>query len=655
MLSKDCIIGQRAFLNKSADDKDPEAQFGVFQFQGSTNQNVFYGQPTVMVPRDWCPEGTGEGSPSPAVCFHCFAVKSKRSHQGVARLLRCGGCGMAMYCRAECQKSDWTKHHKYECRIFSNWTTTLMPGVSLALIVRTAFAMAQDTGLRTLIFQMHTEGNYKSPTRAALKVMADEIADQLYKCFSDNTGVAIPESLLNSAPWIEASGLNTDQLSHMIMALKNHTLYVGTVGAQPHVAVFDADLAFVNHSCAPTAVMYLRDSDEGKHLCVEVESDTSSYSTEITLNYTMYSDPLHKINTIDTLPFDCDCYKCKIYDVDGSFSCHACRLPVGPLKSDQYGGGWETQQKCQYCFQRLHFSYNECRKFELEAREVLQKVRRHLLSPYEDVPGDLIPSAGGLAPMRKGETYGEEWLPLRLLTYIMSMDMVSTNHRLFQDTMALLLVAFQGAPSIFLPIVGFFQKRTRETMPLGANGYAQKLYNYLHVTWPLFEMVSDALSRAVVTQMLTEPAPRPADAHPSGAAGVPLTSTASTYAALMLVYDYGSKCLAEIEDAVDKRASLRVAFGHLTMQNQCFLVDLKRQAAAGGINWFDADAQQKYGAQFKSIYLLLGPQSSVKMKFPSAVWNVMNFNDEMELLIRGDASAFDAMAREKCKEAMTNA
>jgi hypothetical protein len=33
----------------------------------------------------------------------------------------------------------------------------------------------------------------------------------------------------------------------------------------------------------------------------------------------------------------------------------------------------------------------------------------------------------------------------------------------------------------------------------------------------------------------------------------------------------------------------------------------------------------------------------------------MNFNDEMELLIRGDASSFDAMAREKCKEAMTNA
>lgn len=524
----------------------------------------------------------------------------------------------------------------------------MMPGLSLALIVRTAFAMAQSTSLRTKIFQMHSEGKYLDAPGIEADVAADHIADYLYRCFRNDLDTAVPESLFNSAPWMAANRLYRGQIRHMVMALKNHTLYVGTVGAQPHVAVFDSNLAFINHSCAPSAVMYLQDADHGKELVVDrVDRDPKAYATEITLNYTMYSDPLHQINTLASLPFKCDCYKCTVYDVDGGYSCHACRLPAGSLSRDEHGGGWETQQQCQYCYQRLHFSYSECEKFETEAREVLEKVRVHLLSPYEDIPGDLIPGHGGLES-NKG-SYGEEWLPLRLLTYIMSMDMVSTNHRLFQDAMALLLAAFQGAPSVFLPIIGFFQKRTRETLPLGANGNAQRLYNYLHITWPLFEMVSDALSRAVVTQMLTEPAPVPADAHPIGAAFVPMTSTASTFAALMLVYDYGSKCLDEMENVVDKRACLRVAFGHLTMQNQCFLVDLKHQAAAGGVNWFDAEAQQRYGAQFKSIYLLLGPQSSVKMKFPSAVWDVMNYNDEMERLIRGDAWNSDEMARKKAE------
>jgi len=48
---------------------------------------------------------------NPHTCWSCF-----QTFAGPIRLQVCGGCKVARYCGAECQKTDWKKEHKRECQ-----------------------------------------------------------------------------------------------------------------------------------------------------------------------------------------------------------------------------------------------------------------------------------------------------------------------------------------------------------------------------------------------------------------------------------------------------------------------------------------------------------------------------------------------------------
>ncbi|KAI9022647.1 hypothetical protein DFJ74DRAFT_670373 [Hyaloraphidium curvatum] len=41
------------------------------------------------------------------ICDQCG-----KSQGGKVKLMRCGRCGMARYCGAECQRAAWTEHNK---------------------------------------------------------------------------------------------------------------------------------------------------------------------------------------------------------------------------------------------------------------------------------------------------------------------------------------------------------------------------------------------------------------------------------------------------------------------------------------------------------------------------------------------------------------
>ena len=48
---------------------------------------------------------------NPHTCWSCF-----QTFACPIRLQVCGGCKVARYCGAECQKKDWKKEHKRECQ-----------------------------------------------------------------------------------------------------------------------------------------------------------------------------------------------------------------------------------------------------------------------------------------------------------------------------------------------------------------------------------------------------------------------------------------------------------------------------------------------------------------------------------------------------------
>jgi hypothetical protein len=66
-------------------------------------------------------------------CAYCFvgntgastnstSASGDASNSNIKKLMKCGSCKQLSYCSAKCQRNDWQRHHKYECKHLVGWS-----------------------------------------------------------------------------------------------------------------------------------------------------------------------------------------------------------------------------------------------------------------------------------------------------------------------------------------------------------------------------------------------------------------------------------------------------------------------------------------------------------------------------------------------------
>ena len=170
-------------------------------------------------------------------CANCLS-------ENKGNLLVCTGCKIARYCDVDCQRMDWKRGHKLECRIFKSCQKR--PTTTIRFIIRILFRIHLDR------LALYPDGNFTRSVApmGSLKKLVDH-ADQ-----SSDKHMFYSQIIAK----IYSFGLNyilhdVKEFMRLLMAIEFNAIGIQSNLETVGRALFPAYISFVNHSCSPNACL----------------------------------------------------------------------------------------------------------------------------------------------------------------------------------------------------------------------------------------------------------------------------------------------------------------------------------------------------------------------------------------------------------------
>ncbi|KAI0008921.1 hypothetical protein F4779DRAFT_641288 [Xylariaceae sp. FL0662B] len=215
-------------------------------------------------------------------CNYCLSV--------TAGVRACAGCRTAAYCTPACQKADWARVHRHECKVFRRVRAEGRHEV-LPTPVRALVQVLLRADVRAAMADL--EGHVELVHGADPKAMADiELQAMAALHYMDREA-----SARNMAEAVEIS------CKLRVNSFNRLDVDVGQTGIFVNPA-----LAMVNHSCVPNAFVQFVERAAVLHAYQEIKE-----GEEIEISY--IENTLHRSHRQKALKtryhFDCSCPRCK--------------------------------------------------------------------------------------------------------------------------------------------------------------------------------------------------------------------------------------------------------------------------------------------------------------------------------------------------------
>ncbi|XP_017575944.2 N-lysine methyltransferase SMYD2-B [Pygocentrus nattereri] len=223
------------------------------------------------------------------ICEHCFTRK-----EGLAK---CGKCKKAFYCNVECQRGDWAMH-KLECSAMCAFGENWCPSETVRLVARiiaTLKVQKDRSASEKLLLLKDMEANLDRLDNEKREMNEADIAG-LHHFYSKHLDFPDHQALLTLFAQVNCNGFTVEdeELSHL--------------GS----AVFP-DVALMNHSCCPNAIVTYRGTLAEVRAVQDVGQGDEIYTSYIDLLYPT-EDRIERLR--DSYYFSCDCRECKTKSKD---------------------------------------------------------------------------------------------------------------------------------------------------------------------------------------------------------------------------------------------------------------------------------------------------------------------------------------------------
>ncbi|XP_049335007.1 N-lysine methyltransferase SMYD2-B isoform X5 [Astyanax mexicanus] len=223
------------------------------------------------------------------LCEHCFTRK-----EGLAK---CGKCKKAFYCNVECQKADWVMH-KLECSAMCAFGENWCPSETVRLVARiiaTQKVQKERSASEKLLLLKELEANLDKLDNEKRDMNEADIAG-LHHFYSKHLQFPDHQDLLTLFAQVNCNGFTVEdeELSHL--------------GS----AVFP-DVALMNHSCCPNAIVTYRGTLAEVRAVQDVSAGDEILTSYIDLLYPT-EDRIERLR--DSYYFSCDCRECKTKSKD---------------------------------------------------------------------------------------------------------------------------------------------------------------------------------------------------------------------------------------------------------------------------------------------------------------------------------------------------
>ncbi|KAJ2897869.1 uncharacterized protein MKZ38_004328 [Zalerion maritima] len=205
----------------------------------------------------------------------------------------CTGCGKLSYCSKACQRADWKRIHKAECKVFSR-VGKEQEGKTLPTPVRAALqVMLRWTEMKDLFEGL--EGHVKAfqgdgKPYADITVQALAVTEYAQLAGKDGWGVDW---------WAEV-------VKGVLCKIQTNAFHRLDLDFGQDGIFLDPTLAMVNHSCVPNAFVYFM----GRNACLKAERPIEK-GEEVTISYIDYTHPkYYRLENLKSYHFVCSCPRC---------------------------------------------------------------------------------------------------------------------------------------------------------------------------------------------------------------------------------------------------------------------------------------------------------------------------------------------------------